>query len=110
MTREEAIKQLKSLYDYCQNILWKDDCDAIKLALSALRPVSREQVEALRGEWIDKPTGSYGRWQTWCSACGKHSGIGGIKSNRHSSFCPNCGTPMTDEAVQTVMNRLEGMK
>ena len=46
------------------------------------------------GEWIDKPTGAYGRMQSWCSACGKHSGIGGIESNRHKPFCPNCGAKM----------------
>lgn len=80
-------------------------------ALTALRPVSREQVETVwKGEWIDKPTGRYGQWQTWCSACGKHSGIGGIKSNRHRPFCPNCGAPMTDEAVEMVVERLEALK
>lgn len=47
-----------------------------------------------KDEWIDKPTGAYGRMQSWCSACGKHSGIGGIESNRHKPFCPNCGAKM----------------
>lgn len=51
----------------------------------------RKQSE---GEWIDKPTGAYRRMQSWCSACGKHSGIGGIESNRHKPFCPNCGAKM----------------
>lgn len=46
------------------------------------------------GEWIDKPTGAYSRMQSWCSACGKHSGIGGIESNRHKPYCPNCGAKM----------------
>ena len=46
------------------------------------------------GHWIDKPTGAYGRWQSWCSACGNHSGIGGIESNRHKPFCPICGERM----------------
>lgn len=46
------------------------------------------------GEWIDKPTGAYRRMQSWCSACGEHSGIGGIESNRHKPFCPNCGAKM----------------
>lgn len=64
---------------------------------------SKEVAEALfregyhkqsEGEWIDKPTGAYGRMQSWCSACGKHSGIGGIESNRHKSYCPNCGARM----------------
>ena len=51
-------------------------------------------VEVKHGEWIDKPTGAYRRMQSWCSACGKHSGIGGIESNRHKPFCPNCGAKM----------------
>jgi hypothetical protein len=51
-------------------------------------------VEVKHGKWIDKPTGSYGRMQSWCSACGKHSGIGGIESNRHKPYCPNCGAKM----------------
>lgn len=51
----------------------------------------RKQSE---GEWVDKPTGAYCRMQSWCSACGKHSGIGGIESNRHKPFCPNCGARM----------------
>lgn len=50
------------------------------------------------GRWIDKPTGRYGQMQSWCSACGQHSGIGGIESNRHKPFCPNCGAPMNGGA------------
>ena len=102
MTREEAIKQLKSLYDYCQNILWKDDCDAIKLALSALRPISREQVEKVWGGcgWCDE------EWGT-CDPITNRFTMpprGGIR------FCPMCGKPLTDEAVEMVMERLEALK
>ena len=45
-------------------------------------------------EWIDKPSGRYGRWQSWCSACGEHNRIGGIESNRHRPRCPHCGAYM----------------
>ena len=109
MTREEASKILRDMLP--GPIVppvhpGSQEQEAILAALSALRPVSREQVEKVwRGEWIDKPTGRYGQWQTWCSACGKHSGIGGIKSNRNKPFCPNCGAAMTDEAVEIVMER-----
>ncbi len=58
---------------------------------------NRKQSE---GKWIDKPTGAYGRMQSWCSACGKHSGIGGIESNRHKPFCPNCGAKMKGGAEE----------
>lgn len=125
MTREEAItlfeKQLtaaKVVLDggFGSNpgendFLYRRRKDMAEIALSALRSVSREQVEKVwRGEWIDKPTGRYGQRQSWCSACEKHSGIGGIKSNQHKTFCPNCGAPMTDEAVEMVMERLEALK
>ena len=68
--------------------------------LSALRPVSREQVEKVwRGEWIPvEDNAFYNR----CSKCGK------IAIGKHS-FCRNCGSPMTDEAVQMVMERLEAL-
>lgn len=62
-----------------------------KYAENAYKEGYRKQKE---GEWIDKPTGAYSRMQSWCSACGKHSGIGGIESNRHKPFCPNCGAKM----------------
>ena len=48
----------------------------------------------VHGEWVDRPTGRYGKMQSWCTACGNHSGIGGIKKNRHKPYCPNCGAKM----------------
>lgn len=60
----------------------------------AQKMVSRGYRRQSEGEWIDKPTGAYSRMQSWCSACGKHSGIGGIESNRHKPYCPNCGAKM----------------
>jgi hypothetical protein len=51
-------------------------------------------VEEVHGEWIDKPTGRYCHIGSYCSVCGKKSGIGGIESNRHKPYCPNCGAKM----------------
>ena len=51
-------------------------------------------AQDVHGHWEDKPTGRYGAWQSWCSVCGKHSGIGGIEKNRHRAYCPNCGAEM----------------
>ena len=79
--------------------------DAIEEAISALRPVSREQVEKVwRGEWVGVP--SMGVYDTVCSKCGYCPGIRFWSSD----FCPHCGAPMTDEAVQMVMERMEEMK
>ena len=63
--------------------------------IAALRPVSREQVEKVwRGEWVGVP--NMGVYDTACSKCGYCPGI----SFWDSDFCPNCGAPMTDEAVE----------
>lgn len=119
MTREEVIKQLESLYDHCEDMrsgdndfaVWERDCEAIKIALSALRPVSREQVEKVwRGEWTH-PHWSNDVSCADCKRCGKeayHQLYHGVQD--YYNFCPHCGAPMTDEAVDITMKRLEAMK
>ena len=80
---------------------------ALDIALSALRPVSREQVEKVwRGEWIT-PTIIGGRAYNipHCSAC---NGVP-CGTDEHTRFCAHCGAPMTDEAVEMVMRRLEAL-
>ena len=51
MTNEEAIKSLQNIVEY-----WTykpTEVEAAKMAIAALRPVSREQVEKVwRGEWV----------------------------------------------------------
>lgn len=114
MTREEAIKSLQNIVEY-----WTykpTEVEAAKMAISALRPVSREQVEKMRGEWIDidgekVPVDKYGQPFGWamCSACGEYL----TASDEYpctGHFCPNCGAPMTDKAVDMVMERLEALK
>ena len=74
-------------------------------SISALRPVRREQVEKVwRGEWIGVP--NMGVYDTACSKCGYCPGI----RFWDSDFCPNCGAPMTAEAVDMVMERLEALR
>ena len=51
-------------------------------------------VEVKHGYWIDKPTGRYCHIGSYCSVCQEKSGIGGIESNRHKPYCPNCGAKM----------------
>ena len=71
---------------------------------NALRPVSREQVEKMRGEWIIEDAGDGDRRKK-CSLCNQPiSGWWG-----RDRFCANCGSPMTDEAVEMVMERLEAL-
>ena len=58
MTIHEAIEQLKSLLDHCKTMretmgetmdesgeIWARDCEALDVAIAALRGPTREQVE-----------------------------------------------------------------
>ena len=106
MTNEEAIERLERLKRSCRDLAagmpdepgWTLHGMALDMALTALRPVSREQVEKMKGVWIFNDDW----WEFWCSKC--HKGIGNIEKFK---FCPDCGAPMTDEAVDMVMRRLE---
>ena len=131
MTREEARKILQKL---ATNSLCVEDYSNDKIKISsrmgaqALHSVSREQVEKIwRGEWVKrhKHCGGFrcvtgmddmGEQRTitiderceyddlYCSKCGKQS------PDNFLNFCGYCGTPMTDEAVEIVMERLEALK
>ena len=54
----------------------------------------------VHGEWIFKNDGAYGSKRAYCSACGKRSGIGGIKSNQEKPYCPNCGAKMDGKITE----------
>ena len=121
MTLEEAIALLNEQYETCKRIY---DCsadqrksypnvpqfmEALGMALTALRPVSRERVEKVfGGKWEEETyTTVSGRGRVihskkcTCSACGKANG------RAKTNFCPHCGAPMTDEGVQMVLERME---
>ena len=118
MTREEAIELLRDTPIDIRSTR-EDDIHTLyataqMMAIDALLPVSREQVEKVRrGEWVDKGwDGDFswkidGRGHCWkvieCSQCQ-------CKVSVQTNFCPNCGAPMTDEAVEMVMERLEVLK
>lgn len=116
MTQKEAIKYFEA-WAQCN---YAPTRDAALMALSALRPVSREQVERMRGEWIpaesdfddDDTLFDVEDWCDWqCSAC--HNDVcydDPMERRWLPKFCPNCGSPMTDEAVQMVMERMEALK
>ena len=102
MTREEARKILQKL---ATNSLCVEDYSNDKIKISsrmgaqALRPVSRETVEKVwRGEW--KLCGAVrGRGGIWrCTRC---EDIYPYKND----FCPKCGAPMTDKAVEMMLDR-----
>ena len=114
MTKEEAITCLQEKYDYCKSFYDlaahpEEDylemtkyLQALQIALSALRPITREQVEKVwKGEWEEERfAGEHEGWQH--RECGRHS-------TEKTNWCPKCGKAMTDEAVDIVMKRLEAL-
>lgn len=120
MTREEAIKHLRNDWfmslggQLCVDEDKKDAfLEAVGMGIKALRPVSREQVEKVwMGEWMGSADGyADGElvYDTWtCSECG-HIIDEEDDPDMLPQFCPHCGAPMTDEAVDMVMERLEAL-
>ena len=107
MTRGEASDILSDEEISCLIGKFHGAKEALDLALTALRPVTKEQVEKVwRGEWKQDKNG-----QVVCSRCGAITAIGSKaalhNANEYDRFCFSCGAPMTDEAVQMVMKRLE---
>ena len=103
MIREEKIKRLKALKARCERLIvssdrgpeeWRKDAEALDLALSALRPVSREQVEKV---WPGcEKCRNQANWPSWIE--------------KGFVYCPKCGTPHTSWAWEKQMKRLEGLK
>ena len=116
MTIHEAIEQLKSLLDHCKTMresgeIWARDCEALRIAIAALRGPTREQVEKVwGGEWIGSADGYadgelvYDIWE--CSECG-YVIDEEDDPDMLPQFCPKCYAAMTDEAVEIIMQRLE---
>ena len=112
MSYDEIISRLRAWAngDTCKDCPAKDDlafcaADAIYDLLSrveAIRPVSREQVEKVwRVHWNESThLGGF----VYCSRCGYNA----LEANNYT-FCPKCGSPFTDEAVEMVMERMEAL-
>lgn len=107
MTREEAIEILEN---HTQYFVLAQDLGALNMAIDALRPVSREQVEKVwRGKWKYSHTSEIDHFAVVkCSKCG-YEAFAISLFVKDGNFCPSCGAPMTDEAVQMVMERLEAL-
>lgn len=123
MTREEAIEELERLLSHWDDLengkrsfRWYSK-DAVGLALSALRPVRREQIAKI---WpgcdaCEIPCNNcesiyawdrYGKPQE-CTGCPEN----GYKNHTpESQFCEFCGRPLTDEAVEDLKRKWEDIR
>ena len=113
MERKEAIEVLRRLPIGLMDLSCEQKSDlteALNIAIAALRSPTREQVEKMRAG---------------CEYCKKHKiNLVRIEMNYNDSpgspqrlnptrvpkFCPMCGSPLTDEAVDIIMQRLEALK
>ena len=111
-TREAALKSCKDRLKHLENAP-SHHCgkrqrqraiELEKVKIEALRPITREQVERVwRGEWIAYLDGEHIMPERYYS-CSKCGGRGHLSKK---NFCDFCGAPMTDEAVDIVMERLK---
>ena len=105
----DSLKELADEYEGQGSFMAAGMAVSFKLVLdtilSALRPVSREQVEKMRSRWITVVEVD-GKQYSKCAAC--QTELDCLEDAY--SFCPHCGAPMTDEAVEMVMERLEALK
>ena len=109
MTREEIIEAYEGavfssgLSAAAGNEEAAKDYELLKAGLGALRGPTREMVERMRGEWIWDTSGLYPK--PVCSKCGEEP----YRRSNHTSdlpdYCPKCGQPKTDEAVDMMLER-----
>lgn len=112
MTKEEAITNLEKLAalfytesEQSKMVDYSKIIETFEFSAAALRPVTREQVEKMRGKFFQAGIDDVAQ-DTWrCSHCLVQE-FGNIQ---WINFCPSCGSPMTDKAVDIVMKRLEEM-
>ena len=120
MTREEAIEifEQKGWWIAQKETLTSKQAeeiiklnDAVDFALSALRPISREQVEKMFPGCpycdIAKANSNIYNKALWIKEAETRKWTLAGKSLQ---YCPICGRPLTDEAVEMVMERLEKLK
>lgn len=97
MKREEAIE----FAEHAVNLTDIPDVkEFYRMSAAALRPITREQVKKMRGEWKHRFTTDD---SVFCTSCKTTFRAYYDEYN----FCPDCGAPMTYEAVDILWKRLE---
>lgn len=103
MTREEAIA---FLIQYTDNECYTEKCqEANRMAISALCPVSREQMEKVFPgcDFCKKELNDY----PFITAIGEY---GDSINSYIPQYCPLCGRPLTPEAWEETRKRMDVLK
>ena len=78
--------------------------DYLVAVQKALCEPTREMVERMRGKWTDVYMSSPSSFTGACSVCRTANDI---PPPVQAHFCPTCGAPMTDEAVDILWQKLK---
>ena len=79
--------------------------ETVDTLLTALRPISRGQIEQNKRRWeVQTSISPY----YYCSGCGELFEIHSHDKEKYR-FCPYCMSPMTDEAVEIMLKRMEAL-
>ena len=112
MTKEEIIKKYEMVVEGGELVASfmgedvKEVYEMLKAGLSALRPITRERLEKV---W--KGACDCSKPKACCTCCSMRCQYCiGQSEYRQATFCMKCGRPLTDEAVDMVMERLEALK
>lgn len=115
MQFESLLKRFEEMREtetsYWGKVHTETTIEAIRTALAALRPVSRERVEKVfPGCPYCKPDS-----EGYVQKFGAYSILNGELKTGHCkpqkiSFCPHCFRPLTEEAVEMVMEKINNME
>ena len=101
MTREEAINNLRDLW----NEVYNEDSDGYNYAVAIDMAIEALSADAIQGEWVCKEReyndcdGHYAHYWYECSVCGARPPKDTWKNEWHSDYCPSCGARMYKEGV-----------
>lgn len=108
MTREETISIIERVIH--TEAKWpgtEDTLEALDMVLSALRPVRRERVEKVwRGcSWCNNEGKKPENWECSLLDDRDFSVVGDEVVWTNAEFCPVCGKPLTDEAMDMMLEK-----
>ena len=132
MTREEAFKKYEEWRNLGFGHSTMPPSEVLVMAMNSLRPITRERLEKVwkpckvcngkttlyqhtnTTKLFMNTFGKAATLVTECNACPPYADccMKGISMNSafRISYCPECGRPLTDEAVDMVMERISEME